>query len=154
MFSPVVTLGSKTTVRTSSAASTSTSPIDLVMYPVLETTIVYFFPFSSCREKTPSIVAITDRFISVTIMEAPGIGSLLLLMTLPLRTTVLCAIEIAANKMHATSENDFKYKFRIYQIDFAKLASLHNRYVKPILTNCIPDVKPMLSVDWLWITKK
>jgi hypothetical protein len=87
-------------------------------------------------------------------MEAPGIGSLLLLIILPLSTTVFCAIEIAANKMYATSENDFKYKFRINQIDTAKLASLRNRYVKPILTNCIPDVKPMLSANKLWITKK
>jgi hypothetical protein len=96
----------------------------------------------------------TDRFISVTVIDAPGIGSLLLLMTLPLSTIVFCAIENVADKIQTTSINDFKYKFRIYQVDAAKLIHPDNQCVKPILTNCIPGVKPMLSALWLWITKK
>ena len=119
------------------------------MYPALETTIVYFFDFSSCNEKTPSILAITDFWFPETVTEAPGIGSLLRLITLPESTTVFCPNAPAIKPVKRENSNrDFrKIELRIVQFDDAKFPQLRNPYVTPMLTNCIHRVKPMLSTE-------
>jgi hypothetical protein len=110
---------------------------------------VYFFDFSNWIEKKPSMFAITERLVSVTETEAPGIGSLLRLITFPESVTAFCAatavidaaITVNSNKVFENNE------LRIVQFDDVKFPQLRNPYVTPMLTNCIHRVKPMLSTE-------
>jgi hypothetical protein len=93
--------------------------------------------------------AITERLVSVTETEAPGIGSLLRFITFPESITAFCAaatvidptITVRSNKVFKNSE------LRIVQFDDAKLLWLRNPYVTSMLTNCIHHVTPMLSTE-------
>ena len=84
IFSPVVTFGDNTTTNASSAPVASTSSMVLLLYPVLETVMVYFLPLSSESVKAPSTLAITIFLVASTRIDAPGIDSFLVLTTLPM----------------------------------------------------------------------
>ena len=111
--------------------------------------IVYFFDFSSCNEKTPSILAITARWVPDTVTDAPGIGSLLRLITLPESTTMFwpTATVITAVSKKNINEAFRRIELRIVQFDDAKFLWLRNPYVTPMLTNCVRHVTPMLSTE-------
>jgi aspartate carbamoyltransferase regulatory subunit len=93
------------------------------------------------------MLAITDREVPDTTTEAPGIGSLLLLITLPERTTIFCPTAPAIKPADKEKSNKDlrKIELRIVQFDEAKFLSVRNPDVISILTNYVLHVKPMLS---------